>query len=117
MSLCSLLETPKHRQFRICLNTKQLVIMGQTLKEKAEEELKNNPSALGDPVSLKAETSDSNPTESEKGAQKAGKDTNASQDTKPTQLGDQVSLKAEQSDSEPTENDRGALKDTRQSKI
>ncbi|EME87815.1 uncharacterized protein MYCFIDRAFT_75652 [Pseudocercospora fijiensis CIRAD86] len=31
---------------------------GDTLKQKAQEKLKKNPSALGDPVSLKAETSD-----------------------------------------------------------
>lgn len=91
--------------------------MGQTLKEKAEQKLKNNPSALGDPVSLKAETSSQTPAESEEGAPKAGKDTNASQTQKPSQLGDQVSLKAEKSDSEPTEQDRGALKDKRQSKM
>lgn len=70
--------------------------MGQTLKEKAEEKLKSgNPSQLGDPVSLKAETSDRIPTEDEKGAKPAGKATNASQDSNPTQLGDHVSLKAE----------------------
>jgi len=91
--------------------------MGQTLKEKAEEKLKTNPSALGDPISMKAETSDSQPADSEEGAPKAGKDTNASQTQKPSQLGDQVSLKAETSDSEPTEQDRGALKDKRSSKI
>jgi hypothetical protein len=41
---------------------------GQTLKQKAEQALKNNPTALGDPVSLKAETSDSEPTEEDRGA-------------------------------------------------
>jgi len=91
--------------------------MGQTLKEKAEQSLKNNPSALGDPVSLKAETSSRAPAESEEGAPKATNDTNASQTQNPSQLGDQVSLKAETSDSEPTEQDRGALKDKRSSKI
>lgn len=91
--------------------------MGNTLKEKAEQKLKDNPTALGDPVSLKAETSDRTPAESEEGAEKAGKDTNASQEAKPTQLGDHTSLKAETSETEPTENDRGALKDKRQSKI
>ena len=33
----------------------------KSLKEIAEDKLKSNPSALGDPVSLKAETSDSDP--------------------------------------------------------
>ncbi|KAK5945347.1 hypothetical protein PMZ80_002551 [Knufia obscura] len=91
--------------------------MGETLKEKAERELKNNPSALGDPVSLKAETSSKAPAESEEGAPPAGKDTNASKSENPSQLGDQVSLKAEKSETEPTEQDRGALKDKRSSKI
>lgn len=92
--------------------------MGETLKEKAEKKLQEgNATQLGDPISLKAETSDRIPTESEEGAAKSGKDTNAKQDTNPTQLGDHVSLKAETSNSEPTEQDRGALKDKRQSKI
>ena len=92
--------------------------MGETLKEKAEKKLQEgNATQLGDPISLKAETSDRVPTPEEQGAAKAGKDTNAAQDNNPTQLGDHVSLKAEKSDSEPTDQDRGALKDKRQSKI
>lgn len=91
--------------------------MGQTLKEKAEESLKNNPSALGDPVSLEAETSSKKPAESEEGAPKAGKDTNASQTQKPSQIGDQVSLEAETSDRKPAESEEGASKNKRSSKI
>lgn len=89
----------------------------ETLKEKAQKKLDDgNASQLGDPVSMKAETSSYVP-EGEEGAAKSGKDTNASQDDNAAMLGDQVSLKAESSDSEPTEQDRGALKDKRQSKI
>jgi hypothetical protein len=40
----------------------------QTLKQKAEEKLKTNPTMLGDPVSLKAETSDTEPTADDRGA-------------------------------------------------
>lgn len=92
--------------------------MGETLKEKAEKKLQEgNATQLGDPISLKAETSDLVPTKEEEGAAKSGKDTNAKQDTNKTQLGDPVSLKAEKSNSEPTNEDRGALKEKRQSKI
>jgi hypothetical protein len=37
------------------------------LKENVEEKLKSNPSALGDPVSLKAETSETEPTPDDRG--------------------------------------------------
>jgi hypothetical protein len=40
----------------------------KSLKESMEAKLKSNPSALGDPVSLKAETSDSEPTADDRGA-------------------------------------------------
>ncbi|KUJ22670.1 uncharacterized protein LY89DRAFT_664467 [Mollisia scopiformis] len=43
----------------------------QTLRQKAMQKLEENPSQLGDPVSLKAETADSRPTDQDKGA--AGK--------------------------------------------
>lgn len=46
---------------------------GETLREKALKKLNGpdaNPSQLGDPVSLKAETSDHDPTPDEKGAKK-----------------------------------------------
>ncbi|KAI0474140.1 hypothetical protein GGR56DRAFT_650455 [Xylariaceae sp. FL0804] len=48
--------------------------MGETLREKASKKLKGpdaNPSQLGDPVSLEAETSDRRPAESEQGAAQA----------------------------------------------
>ncbi|MCJ1397534.1 Acyl-CoA dehydrogenase member 10 [Xylographa trunciseda] len=81
-----------------------------------------NPSQLGDPVSLKAETADSEPTNHDRGAQSAdlqGESESVSKSESPkslkelaqenqTQLGDPVSLKAETADSEPTEQDRGA---------
>ena len=109
----------------------------KSLKRTAEDKLKSNPSALGDPVSLKSETSDRNPTEDESGCNSNStspsddktsnlKASEHDLDQKPdkskqslkelaesnaTMLGDPVSLKAETSDSEPTENDRGALRD------
>jgi hypothetical protein len=77
---------------------------------------KDNPTQLGDPVSLKAETSSTEPTEKDrpaKSSQKGGDGHKSLKDLakeNPTQLGDPVSLKAETSDTEPTENDRGASK-------
>lgn len=73
-----------------------------------------NPSQLGDPVSLKAETSDRIPAESEKGAASAKSESlkekaEKSLKSNPSALGDPVSLKAETSDTEPTKDDRGAL--------
>ena len=54
----------------------------KSLKEIAEDKLKSgNASQLGDPVSLKAETADSEPTEQDRGARGAQpprKDTNLS---------------------------------------
>ncbi|KAG9517263.1 hypothetical protein KCU99_g7722, partial [Aureobasidium melanogenum] len=73
---------------------------------------KDNPSQLGDPVSLKAETSNTEPTEKDR-PNKSGDGHKSLKDLaqeNPTQLGDPVSLKAETSDTEPTENDRGASK-------
>ncbi|KAL9620299.1 MAG: hypothetical protein Q9160_005198 [Pyrenula sp. 1 TL-2023] len=40
---------------------------GKSLKQRAEEKLKQNPTALGDPTSLKAETSENVPTREEEG--------------------------------------------------
>lgn len=62
-------------------------------------------------MSLKAETSDTEPTDQDrpnKGG--SGDDKTLKQLAKknPTMLGDPVSLKAETSDTEPTDNDRGA---------
>lgn len=85
----------------------------ESLKSKAEKSLKNNPSALGDPVSLKAETSDTEPTEKDRPNKQAGQGEKKSlkelAQSNPTMLGDPVSLKAETSDTEPTPDDRGAL--------
>ena len=108
----------------------------KTLKQKAEEKLASrNATQLGDPISLKAETSDNIPTPEEAGAKGSHEDPNQplsdakpeskpppkdskhktlkeiAQETNPTMLGDPISLKAETSDTEPTENDRGALHD------
>ena len=41
---------------------------GKSLKQVAEEKLKTNPSMLGDPVSLKAEKGESEPTGDDRGA-------------------------------------------------
>lgn len=90
----------------------------KSLKEKALEKLGTNPTQIGDPTSVKAETSDKNPTPEEGGAAK--KDHKSLKDLakeNPTMLGDPVSLKAEKSDSEPTDEDRGASKTKRQSKL
>ncbi|MCJ1436654.1 hypothetical protein MMC27_006035 [Xylographa pallens] len=84
-----------------------------------------NPTQLGDPVSLKAEAADSEPTDQDRGARSSpstGGSGSRSEPSdpqplkslkqlakeNPTQLGDPVSLKAETADSEPTEHDRGA---------
>ncbi|PMD33667.1 hypothetical protein L207DRAFT_571151 [Hyaloscypha variabilis F] len=46
----------------------------KTLRQRAIDKLEENPSQLGDPVSLKAETTNSEPTENDRGAKgKAGK--------------------------------------------
>lgn len=89
------------------------------LKTKAETALANNPSAMGDPISIKAETT---PSEHDlKGSPEQPKDSHrkgdgkslkqVAQESNPSMLGDPVSLKAETSDSEPTDQDRGALRD------
>ncbi|MCJ1285240.1 hypothetical protein MMC26_004580 [Xylographa opegraphella] len=88
----------------------------KSLKELATE----NPTQLGDPVSLKAETADSEPTEHDKGASSPSSQANPPSPSEkpqslkelatqnPSQLGDPVSLKAETAASEPTDQDRGA---------
>lgn len=85
----------------------------KTMKQKVEEKLNSgNPGIIGDPTSLKAESSDRVPTEEEEGAKRdSGHQSlkQIAQKTNPTMLGDPVSLKAEKVDSEPTEQDRGAL--------
>ncbi|KAL9057918.1 MAG: hypothetical protein Q9162_002045 [Coniocarpon cinnabarinum] len=80
---------------------------------------KRNPSALGDPVSLKNESSDSSPTEHDKpnqgpsssnnsGSQKDHETLSQKALKNPTALGDPVSLKAEQSTLIPKEEERGS---------
>lgn len=102
------------------------------MKQIADEKNKTNPSQLGDPVSLRAETSDTKPTPDDlgaKGSQPISSKGNADQsadgkgektlkqraeeklDKNPSQLGDPVSMKAETSDTEVTRDDRGALPD------
>ncbi|MCJ1318178.1 hypothetical protein MMC15_003506 [Xylographa vitiligo] len=97
----------------------------RTGKKKLKDPALANPTQLGDPVSLKAEAADSEPTDQDRGAQSStppGESENTSRTSdvrpskslkelakeNPTQLGDPVSLKAETADSEPTEHDRGA---------
>lgn len=43
----------------------------KTLRQRAMDKLESNPSQLGDPTSLKAETADSEPTENDRGAGKS----------------------------------------------
>ncbi|KAL6253196.1 hypothetical protein RBB50_000919 [Rhinocladiella similis] len=84
---------------------------GKTLKESA----KSNPTVLGDPVSLKAENSDTEPTEKDR-PNKADKGKSlkdvAQQDLQEAKkgnfsmLGDPVSLKAETSERDPVEDDQ-----------
>ena len=93
---------------------------GKSLKESA----KSNPTALGDPVSLKAEKSNNEPTEEDR-PNKAGSGSGSGRDKKSlkdiaqqdlseakkgnrSMLGDPVSLKAETSDKDPVKGgDRG----------
>ncbi|KAL9121050.1 MAG: hypothetical protein Q9187_002394 [Circinaria calcarea] len=102
-----------------------------------KKKLKNiaNPTQLGDHVSLKAEATDSEPTDQDRGAQSSpassstGKDTSSENGNNqkapkklkdlakenPSMLGDPVSLKAETADSAPTKDDRGAQSNADQS--
>ena len=98
--------------------TKASSISPKRLKDLAKE----NPTQLGDPVSLKAETARSEPTNNDRGAGSTPRQIQA--DSSPSslprkqlkdsakenlsQLGDPVSLKAETASSSPTENDKGA---------
>lgn len=99
--------------------------MAPTLKEKAESALKSNPSALGDPVSLKAETSSSThdlkqqpPTEKHKqvksseGSKQTGKKSlkEVAKDSNPSLLGDPISLKAEKTDDKRDPDEGGKRK-------
>ena len=75
-----------------------------------------NPTQLGDPVSLKAETAVSSPTHDDRGTQSSSSPSSENKTPRktlkelanPTQLGDPVSLKAEAADTSPTDQDRGA---------
>lgn len=105
---------------------------GEKLREKAAKALHGpnaNPSQLGDPVSLKAETSDNIPKPDEAGAgnshsasanptgagrrggetlrEKAAKKLKGP-DANPSQLGDPISLKAEAVDHVPAPSEEGA---------
>lgn len=112
---------------------------GEKLREKATKKLHGpdaNPSQLGDPISLKAETSDTNPKPEEAGSAKSTPSTSTSPPAKsgndkqgdetlrekaakklhgpeanPSQLGDPTSLKAETTDHVPTPGEEGASKD------
>lgn len=98
--------------------------MPGTLREKAMKKIQGNPSQLGDPISIKAETSDYVPTEDAEGAastssggderkegktlrEKAAEKLNGP-DANPTQLGDPVSLKNETSPGVPVDSEKGA---------
>ncbi|KAJ8608609.1 hypothetical protein MRB53_039576 [Persea americana] len=92
---------------QICIS---YIMAHKSLKDTAKE----NPTQIGDPVSLKAETSKTEPTKDDRGAG-AGKSgetlkekAEKSLKNNPSALGDPVSLKAETSNSEPTKDDRGA---------
>ncbi|KAI1743250.1 hypothetical protein F4680DRAFT_371336 [Xylaria scruposa] len=111
--------------------------MPETLREKAAKKVRGpnaNPSQLGDPISIKAETSDTAPSEEEDSAnsssssppssasssrssnsknsgdetlrEKATKKLNGP-DANPSQLGDPISLKNETSPGVPADSERG----------
>ncbi|KAI0799160.1 hypothetical protein GGR55DRAFT_518607 [Xylaria sp. FL0064] len=107
--------------------------MPETLREKASKKIKGpdaNPSQLGDPISVKAENSDTVPTKDEAGSsspspssskprssrggetlrEKAVKKLNGP-DANPSQLGDPISLKNETTPGLPVDSERGADKD------
>lgn len=110
---------------------------GEKLREKATKALHGpnaNPSQLGDPISLKAETSDNIPKPDEAGAGSSSGSNSSSPgagaaaaarrggetlrekatkklkgpDANPSQLGDPISLKAEAVDHVPTPSEEGA---------
>ncbi|KAI0097911.1 hypothetical protein GGR51DRAFT_454969 [Nemania sp. FL0031] len=103
--------------------------MPESLREKASKKVRGpdaNPTQLGDPISLKAETSDYVPTEDEGGGElpspsasleggknkrgtlreKVAKKLNGP-DANPTQLGDPISLKNETSPGVPADSQQG----------
>jgi hypothetical protein len=112
-------STNQSMNFSVPLIDRQDKKDSKSLKDIAKDNLKSNPSALGDPISLKAETSDSEPTEADRpnksGAARAIQGVPSDKMTKPnpSQLGDHTSLRAETSNSEPTEDDRGAMGPTK----
>lgn len=85
----------------------------KSLKQIAQEKNSTAPSQLGDPVSMKAETSETQPTENDKPNKEDNRSLKEvaqnSMKTNATMLGDPVSLKAETSNTEPTKDDRGTL--------
>ncbi|KAJ4393507.1 hypothetical protein N0V93_002719 [Gnomoniopsis smithogilvyi] len=123
---------------------------GETLREKASKKLHGpnaNPSQLGDPISLKAETSEHVPKPAEAGARGNNSTSSATESTSaqtassssspsggetlrekatkklngpnanPSQLGDPISLKAETSDNVPAPSEAGASKGKRSSRL
>lgn len=55
---------------------------GKSLKQMAQDKMETNPSQIGDPVSLKAETSHNEPTEQDRGALGTGRDEKTGQPLK-----------------------------------
>ncbi|KAI0409950.1 hypothetical protein F4802DRAFT_592831 [Xylaria palmicola] len=110
--------------------------MPETLREKATKKIHGpdaNPSLLGDPISIKAESSDTVPTRDEEGARPSSPEPSAGPqrgdggggrggetlrekaakklsgpDANPSQLGDPISLKNETTPGVPAESERGA---------
>ncbi|KAF4549479.1 Hypothetical protein D9617_21g097000 [Elsinoe fawcettii] len=79
----------------------------------APKDVKSNPTALGDPVSLKAEKSENEPTDQDRPNKRPGDEKSLKEiaqeklKTNPSALGDPISLKAEKSDNSPTDQDLG----------
>ncbi|KAI9158265.1 hypothetical protein HJFPF1_06257 [Paramyrothecium foliicola] len=84
---------------------------GETLREKATKKLHGkgaNPSQLGDPISVKAETSDTVPTDGEQGSRQQKEASIAGRGSK---------WSGGQGDGEVTEDDASANREKRPSKI
>ncbi|KAI0433878.1 hypothetical protein F5Y09DRAFT_31441 [Xylaria sp. FL1042] len=107
--------------------------MPETLREKASKKIQGpdaNPSQLGDPISIKAENSDTVPTKDEAGASPSSSKSRSGNSSRggetlrekaakkldgpnanPSQLGDPISLKNETSPGVPVDSERGADQD------
>ena len=75
----------------------------KSLKSTAEDKLKSNPSALGDPVSLKSETSDKSSKKDESGSQSSSKSSSPSSSNSSSPSSSQSSGMEDQAQDKPKE--------------